>query len=90
MEWNMPNKLKEETKYWFPAKIYGWGWGVPSVWQGWVVMILYLILIALSVYIFPPDKQRALFMSSVILLSILLVVVCWIKGEPPKWRWGKK
>jgi len=20
----------------------------------------------------------------------LLVAVCWWKGEPPQWRWGKK
>ncbi len=23
--------------YWFPAKTYGWGWGLPVTWQGWVV-----------------------------------------------------
>jgi hypothetical protein len=86
----MSNEIEKETKYWFPTKTYGWGWGLPSVWQGWMVMILYLILIASSVYIFPPDKQRVLFMSSIMLLTILLVVVCWIKGEPPRWRWGKK
>ena len=86
----MSSEIKEKTKYWFLAKRYGWGWGLPTTWQGWAVMIFYLILITLSVYIFPPDKKRALFMSSVILLNILLVVVCWIKGEPPKWRWGKK
>jgi hypothetical protein len=86
----MPNKLEEKTKYWFPAKTYGWGWGFPSTWQGWVVMILYMISIALSVYIFPPHKQQALFTYSVTLLSILFVIACWIKGEPPRWRWGKK
>jgi hypothetical protein len=23
-------------KIWFPAKRYGWGWGLPCCWQGWV------------------------------------------------------
>lgn len=27
-------------KYWFPAKRFGWGWGLPSAWQGWVVLLL--------------------------------------------------
>lgn len=25
-------------KIWFPAKRYGWGWGLPVTWQGWVVL----------------------------------------------------
>jgi hypothetical protein len=90
MEWIMSNEHKEETKYWFPAKTYGWGWGFPSTWQGWVVMILYMILIMLSVYIFPPDKQMGLFILTDILLTGTFIAVCCAKGEPPKWRWGKK
>ena len=31
--------------YWFPAKRYGWGWGPPRVWQGWVVMAVFAILV---------------------------------------------
>ena len=27
--------------YWFPAKRYGWGWGLPVRWQGWVVMAVF-------------------------------------------------
>ena len=30
-----------EKEYWFPAKKYGWGWGLPSTWQGWVVYCVY-------------------------------------------------
>jgi hypothetical protein len=85
----MSKETGEEKKYWFPAKTYGWGWGVPSAWQGWAVVVLYLVLIALSIVIFLPDKQWVLFLLSDISLTILLIVICWIKGEPPKWRWGK-
>lgn len=28
----------QQASYWFPAKRYGWGWGLPSSWQGWVVL----------------------------------------------------
>jgi hypothetical protein len=86
----MSNQIEREIKYWFPAKAYGWGWGLPSVWQAWMTIVLYLLLIALSVYIFPPAEQLFLFIFSVIVLSVLLIVICWIKGEPPKWRWGKR
>ena len=29
--------MQTERKYWFPAKRYGWGWGMPNTWQGWLV-----------------------------------------------------
>jgi hypothetical protein len=29
---------------WFPAKRYGWGWGLPVAWQGWVVLLAWLAL----------------------------------------------
>jgi hypothetical protein len=25
----------------------------------------------------------------VVALSALLFGICWLKGEPPRWRWGK-
>ncbi len=29
--------------YWFTAKLYGWGWGLPTCWQGWVVLHAYVL-----------------------------------------------
>jgi len=26
--------MQTERDYWFPAKRYGWGWGIPNRWQG--------------------------------------------------------
>ena len=86
----MSKQIEEKFKYWFPAKKYGWGWGLPSVWQGWVTLVSYLGSIALSVYFFPPEEKLVLFIFSIIVLSVLLIVICWIKGEPPKLRWGKR
>ena len=28
----------DRNQYWFPAKRKGWGWGPPTVWQGWAVL----------------------------------------------------
>ena len=33
-------------QYWFPVKRYGWGWGLPIVWQGWVVLVAYTSLLS--------------------------------------------
>jgi len=48
-------------KYWFPAKRYGLGWGLPSVWQGWATLIIYIGLIAAGVFIFPPEEEMHVF-----------------------------
>ncbi len=35
----------QEHVYWFPAKRYGWGWGLPAVWQSWLVLIGFFVLL---------------------------------------------
>jgi hypothetical protein len=81
--------MPSEHDYWFPAKRYGWGWGLPSRWQGWVVLVVFLVLIWLETRFFHPAKEPATFALAVALTSLAFVAVCWFKGEPPRWRWGK-
>ena len=38
--------MLESSKYWFRAKRYGWGWGLPCAWQGWAVLTGYVLVIA--------------------------------------------
>jgi uncharacterized membrane protein YhaH (DUF805 family) len=80
--------MANEPTYWFPAKRFGWGWGVPTRWQGWAVVSLYIALLGLGGWLFPPERDLASFFVVVMLLTVMLVVTCWIKGEPPEWRWG--
>jgi hypothetical protein len=77
-----------KSKYWFPAKRYGWGWGLPCVWQGWAVLLLYFIAVAAAYFGFDPAKRPIYFGVSLFILSILLIRICYLKGEKPKWRWG--
>jgi hypothetical protein len=76
------------SKYWFPAKRYGWGWGPPIAWQGWLVLIAFFGLVAAGMFFFPPHRAPAVFFLVVIVLSAALTGICWLKGEPPRWRWG--
>jgi hypothetical protein len=32
--------MPDPPRYWFPAKTYGWGWGLPSTWEGWLVLVV--------------------------------------------------
>lgn len=82
----MSNK---EDDYWFPAKRYGWGWGVPNTWQGWVVLAAFAVLLSLGV-IFRGPLGYLLFGAYTAAVCLGLVAVCWLKGGPPRWRWGDK
>lgn len=69
-------------------KTYGWGWGPPCTWEGWLVTLAYVALIAFAPLVFPPNRNMTGFLVSVCGLSGLLIAICWWKGEPPRWRWG--
>jgi hypothetical protein len=79
------------SDYWFPAKTYGWGWGAPTAWQGWAVIFAYLVLIGANIILskFYHVWTRQQHVVLALLLTSGLVLICWLKGEPPRWRWGK-
>jgi hypothetical protein len=78
-----------EHDYWFPAKRYGWGWGFPTAWQGWVVLGAYIVLLGLAALFFHPHREPLKFVLLVAAASLVFVAVCWLTGEPPRWRWGE-
>ncbi len=78
----------EKPKYWFPAKRYGWGWGLPSAWQGWVVFVAYLALVLGGIPFVHVVRGSVVYIGYVAALTAVLIVICWLKGEPPRWRWG--
>jgi hypothetical protein len=82
--------MPEQRNYWFPAKRYGWGWGFPATWQGWVVIAVYALLAAAGVIVIVPAARPGAFVAYMLLLSALLTLVCRLKGEPPRWRWGRR
>jgi hypothetical protein len=77
-----------KPKVWFYAKQYGWGWGLPAAWQGWVVLCVYLVLIIGGIFVFDMERQLAGYIVFAGALTALLIAICWVKGEKPAWRWG--
>ena len=82
--------MSKVERYWFPAKRYGWGWGLPITWQGWAVLAGYVVLIGVGGLLFPPHDRSFSFIGCVFTLTAVLVFICYAKGEPPSWRWGDK
>ena len=81
--------MPDKSDYWFPAKTFGWGWGLPITWQGWLVYAVAAVLLAAGYFIFPPERHIGYFLAYVWIVVLALVGICWLKGEPPRWRWGK-
>jgi hypothetical protein len=81
--------MSPTPEYWFPAKRYGWGWGLPVRWQGWATLLAYIVLLSAVAFRFRPAAHPLAFALLVALLTLAFVAVCWLKGEPPRWRWGK-
>lgn len=80
---NDPNRI------WFPAKRYGWGWGLPVAWQGWVVMGVWFVIVV-GVTPFLAVRSWPGFFAFLAVMSALLIAVCYVRGEPLRWRWGDK
>lgn len=85
---------KTKNKLWFKAKNYGWGW-YPITWEGWTVIIVYILFIVYRGNTVSKlfDTQTSFvfrYFFEVLFLTIPLLTVCYLKGERPEWRWGKK
>jgi hypothetical protein len=73
---------------WFKAKTFGWGWGLASTWQGWLVYSAYAMLALGGWRVFPPRHHLPAFLVWTAGITLLLVAICYLKGEKPRWRTG--
>jgi formate hydrogenlyase subunit 3/multisubunit Na+/H+ antiporter MnhD subunit len=78
----------EPRRFWFPSKSYGWGWGFPDTWQGRAVLVVFAVVLIVGAIVIDPRYRPGRFIAYTIVLNIGLVIVCWAKGEPPRWRSG--
>ena len=78
----------QDQKYWFRAKRYGWGWGLPITWQGWMVFAFWGAAFVPATHFLLPGRPKA-FLVFTIVMSLLLLAICYKKGAPARWRWGE-
>jgi hypothetical protein len=79
-----------QKELWFKNKKYGWGW-TPVNFKGWLAVLLYVVVVS----VYPLLCQNGYFSFSVIPFlvvivssTVLLLALCYAKGEKPAWRWG--
>ena len=82
------NRPKNST--WFPAKKYGWGWGFPISWQGWLFFVIWIAALFGGIASIQSQPLPGYVLYAFLLAMVfVLLAVCSVKGEKPKWRWGK-
>ena len=85
---DLPPRAPLPPDIWFPAKRFGYGWGLPVRWQGWVFMIASGAIFTIGTTWLAAFEYFALATVFFIAMLVLLFVVCIIKGEKLRWRWG--
>jgi uncharacterized membrane protein YhaH (DUF805 family) len=79
--------MEKNKKIWFKRKLYGWGW-TPSTWQGWLVILVWAIFFGVAMLNIDHEwLKNYLFIT---LSTLLLIYICYKKGEKPRWQWGKR
>jgi hypothetical protein len=73
----------ETKRYWFPVRPSGdgWGWGLPMVWQGWVVYLIFFALLIGGSIVLAPYGILVVAANGFVSGGFLLAVAFW-KGEP--------
>lgn len=88
-----------QTNYWFRAKKYGWGWGLPSNMRGWISFSLFFgIWIGALLWLVSSGSNTDQISGSniAIFAVIFLADIAWFTyvsfryGESPKWRWRNR
>ena len=76
----------DDPQYWFRAKQYGLGWGLPRSWQGWLCFFSWMVIVPLALWLLAPGGKpvRSGFIAAMV--ALLLGVCCW-KGDPAGRRW---
>ena len=82
--------MRNEQQYWFPAKRNGFGWSLPTVWQGYATVAIYLLALTAFSIITPPSKEPFVYAVGFLILTTLFVTIVWRKGEPLRWRDGQE
>ncbi|MGH6705235.1 MAG: hypothetical protein ACREB1_00285 [Sphingomicrobium sp.] len=79
--------MRVDGPEWFAPKRFGYGAGLPISWQGWVVMLVFMALVA-GIAVFFGDRPLAI-MALLVPLSLLLIVIAARTTRGGwRWRWG--
>ena len=74
-------------KFWFKRKLYGWGW-YPSTWQGLAITLMSILIFVFFWTNLMLGKNILIDIVAIVVDFIALLLICYKKGEKPRWQWG--
>lgn len=80
--------FKINKKLWFGRKFIGWGWDCPQRWEGWLLLISFILLVKLFYIIALPS---GIFLLLIFLISIIFFIILYKTSGKPRWgSWWDK
>lgn len=75
--------------YWFKAHKSGYGW-YPSSWQGWVVLLSYILFLFISFNQMAPISRNFInllenLFPRFFMATVILTILTYLKGESITW-----
>jgi len=58
--------------------------------RGSAVLFLFVVLAGAGAVTFSPTRSGPACLGYMLVPAITFLFVCWLKGEPPRRRWGEK
>ena len=74
---------------WFEPTRYGYGTGLPIAWQGWALIIGFMIFAAVMTFLF-AYRPLILFSILVPVTALLMFIAARTTKGGWRWRWGDK
>ncbi len=86
--------MATKKQLWFKRKSYGWGW-TPVTWQGWALVGMYIVLLTsefarITAVANSVGDEIGSVLPEFVFLTFLLIIICYIRGEKPRWQWAGK
>ena len=74
---------------WFAPKRYGYGAGLPISWQGWALLLAYLLLLGAAGFLLRHNSLGYPSAAAIVTATFIAIVSRTTKGGW-RWRWGEK
>jgi len=74
---------------WFAPNSHGYGTGLPISWQGWVLLIGYLLIVLVgAAWLAPLSMIAYVALSATLTIAFVLIAKKTTRGGW-RWRWGE-
>lgn len=75
---------------WFAPKRYGYGASLPLSWQGWTLLIGYMVGVILLSVLLAPSRPLIFFALLIPVTAAFITITARTTRGGWRWRWGEE